>query len=194
MKRAIVVPALLAALVAFAAPASAQQARTGWWAEGAAGYGYLRVGTADDQVRRSEGVSGLLRVGRKIGTRTSLGLEATWFQRDRDTTSIRVGALHAIALFDPWRSLPLHLQMGVGISDGRVTVAIPVTQVFEAKGTGVGLSFGVGYDIRVGRHLAITPSVATHIAALGDITFSPTAIADDVIATAYHVGVGITWR
>ncbi len=191
MKRAIVVPALLAAL---AAPAAAQQARTGWWAEGAAGYGYLRVGTADDEVRRTEGFSGILRVGRKIGSRTSVGLEGTWFVRDRDTLVTQVFGVHAIAMFDPWRSLPLHLQMGVGISDGKVQVAVPVTQVYKARGTGVGLSFGAGYDIRVGRRLAITPSVATHIAALGDFTFSPTATADDVIGTAYHIGVGITWR
>jgi opacity protein-like surface antigen len=191
MKRVIVVPALLAAL---AAPAAAQQARTGWWGEGSFGYGYLRVGTADDEVRRTEGASTVLRVGRKIGARTSVGLEGTWFVRDRDSALTQVFGLHAIAMFDPWRSLPLHLHLGVGFADGKVQVSVPVTQVFKARGTGVGLSFGAGYDIRVGRHLAITPSVGTHIAALGDFTFSPTAIADDVIGTAYHVGIGITWR
>jgi opacity protein-like surface antigen len=183
------------ALTALAAPAAAQQAhREGWWVEASGGYGYLRVGTQSQQVRRQVGVSGYLRGGRQLGRNVSLGLELSAYTGDTDTVTTHVGGLHAIAVFNPWGNIPLFLSGGVGVSDGRVQVGLPVNQVYEAKGTGVGLDFGAAYDIRVGQRFAITPSVSAHISALGDFIFSPTQKADDVIATVYQVGVGITWR
>jgi hypothetical protein len=175
--------------------AAAQQAhRPGWWLEAAGGYGYLRVGTASNEVQRAEGTSYFVRGGRQLAHNVSLGLEYTSFRGDKNSASAYVDGIEAIAVFNPWSKVPFFFSGGVGISDGRVTVSIPTNQLFVAQGTGVGLSFSAAYDIRIGRHFAITPSVQSHIGALGDFHFSPTQIADDVIATAYQVGVGITWR
>jgi hypothetical protein len=192
MKRPILAALALAAL---AAPAAAQQAhREGWWAEAAGGYGYLRVGTQSQQVRRQTGTSWYLRVGRQLGHNVSAGLEASTYTGSADTMDAHVSSLQAIAVFNPWSRIPFFLQGGFGITDGLVQVTVPPGQVYEATGTGMGLSFGASYDIHVGRRLSITPTVATHISALGDFIFSPTQKADDVIATAYLVGVGVTWR
>ena len=188
--------ALLAALLlgTVATPAAAQAHREGWWAEASGGYGYLRVGTAADEVQRTTGASFYVRAGYQIAHNVSFGLEATRFYASVDTANVYVDGATFIVLFNPSSHLPLYLHGGVGISDGRLIVDVPVQQKFAAQGTGVGLSFGAAYDIRVGRHLAITPAVQTHIAALGDFHFTPTTVANDVIATAYQVGVGITWR
>ena len=189
--------AVLAALLssAMAGPALAQQAhRPGWWAEAAGGYGYLRVGNASNEVQRATGTSWYFRVGHQLAHNVSLGLEATTLRTSGDTANAYVNGLLGIVVFNPWSHLPLFFHGGLGLSDGKVVVSIPTNQKFQAQGTGVGLTFGAAYDIRVGRNFAISPSVQTHISALGDFHFSPTQIADDVIGTSYQVGVGITWR
>ena len=192
MKRLILAALVLAAI---AAPASAQQAhRQGWWAEASGGYGYLRVGTQSQEVRRQNGVSAYVRAGRQLGRNVSLGLEFQGYTGDTDTITTTLGSLQMFGLLNPWGRIPLFLSGGVGMVDGRVLVGLSNGQVYEAQGTGVGLNFGASYDIRVGRHWAITPSVSTHISALGDFVISPTQKADDVIATVYQLGVGITWR
>jgi hypothetical protein len=192
MKRLILAAMALGAL---AAPVSAQQAhRQGWWVEAAGGYGYLRVGTQSQEVRRQNGVSGYVRAGRQIGRNVSLGLEWQGYTGDTDTITTKLGSLQMFALFNPWGHIPLFLSGGIGMVDGQVLVGIPVNTVYEAKGSGVGLNFGASYDIRIGQRWAIAPSVSTHISALGDFIISPTRKADDVIATVYQLGVGITWR
>ena len=145
--------AILAALMlgALAAPAAAQQAhRPGWWLEAAGGYGNLRVGTASNEVQRATGSSWFLRGGRQVSHNVSLGLEFTTFRGDQGSASAYVNGTHAIVVFNPWSRVPLFLSGGVGIADGRVKVSIPTSQIYDAKGTGVGLSFSAAYDLRVG--------------------------------------------
>jgi len=192
MKRLILAALALAAV---AAPASAQQAhRQGWWVEASGGYGYLRVGTQSQEVRRQNGMSAYVRAGHQLGRNVSLGLEWQGYTGDTDTLTAKLGSLQMFGLFNPWGHIPLFLSGGVGMVDGRVLVSLPGGQIYEAQGAGMGLNFGASYDIRIGQRFAITPSVSTHISALGDFIISPTQKADDVIATVYQMGVGITWR
>jgi len=65
----------------------------------------------------------------------------------------------------------------------------PVT----AKGTGVGLTFGLGYDRKISRKLAITGCLCADIAGIGDVVLPATRI-DDMIASIYHLTIGLTIR
>jgi hypothetical protein len=187
-------PGLTALLILLAASAAAQQPhRSGYTLEAAAGYAFHRIATSDSAVHKSTGTSEYLRLTRVLGSRVSAGLEFKAYQGSSDSVSTHVNGLEAIALFYPGR-MPLYLQMGVGLANGRVLVLDSLNRTFEGRGTGVGLSFGTGYELPMGPRWAISANASVHFAALGDIGLANGQVAEEVIATTYQLGLGITFR
>jgi hypothetical protein len=63
----------------------------------------------------------------------------------------------------------------------------------NAEGTGVGLSFGAGWDIPLSRHFALTLNGSMFVTAIGDIIL-PGRTVDDVITSTYALSVGLVLR
>jgi hypothetical protein len=59
--------------------------------------------------------------------------------------------------------------------------------------TGSGLTFGMGFDIGVFSWLALSGNLGTYVTAVGDVHVNGTVV-DDIIATVYEAGVGLTLR
>jgi hypothetical protein len=51
----------------------------------------------------------------------------------------------------------------------------------------------VGFDIPIARWLALTANLGTNVMSVGDVDVNGTVV-DDIIATIYEVGVGVTLR
>jgi hypothetical protein len=88
----------------------------------------------------------------------------------------------------------LFVKGGVGAAHGPFTVTPTIgVAPITARGTGVGLTFGLGYDQRISPMVALTGCVCAQIAGIGDVVL-PTTRVDDVIASMYHVTIGLTIR
>jgi hypothetical protein len=98
----------------------------------------------------------------------------------------------AVVLWFPWRS-GAFLKGGVGIADGTFSATPEPGAPVITEGIGVGLTFGLGYDLPLSRTFAITANAAAFIAAIGDIVL-PSGVVDDVIATMYVFAIGLTVR
>jgi hypothetical protein len=102
------------------------------------------------------------------------------------------GSLAPIVIWYVGRS-GFFLKSGVGLAQGTFTVRSPTGAAVTTERVGSSFTFGVGFDIALSRWVALTANLGTYVTAIGDVIVD-TAIIDDVIATVYEAGVGITLR
>jgi hypothetical protein len=81
---------------------------------------------------------------------------------------------------------------GVGAAHGEFTVRSE-PQPTTSEGTGIGMTFGVGFDLVLSRRFALTANVGSFITAIGDFEVSGQRV-DDVIGSIYNATVGLTIR
>lgn len=143
--------AVVASLAVSAASAHAQnaQVRDGFWFSGGLGYGSLGC---DNCGSRTGGLSGDLSLGGTITPRFLLGAGTTGWTKSDQGATLTVGTLDARVRFYPSRTGGLFLTGGVGV--GSVSGS---AYGFTATETGLGMIFGLGWDIRVARNTSITP-------------------------------------
>ena len=186
----------LALLVSLLVPVAQAQRphRAGVWLETGAGPGYVRIASSGStDVTSAAGATYYVRAGALLSDKVLLGVEYFRFMDETfgvfraDTSSVaETWSLAVIVLWYPWRS-GLFVKGGVGAAQGTLTA--PVT----AHGTGVGMTFGLGYDQRISRKIALTGCLCADIAGIGDVVL-PTTRVDDVIASIYHATIGFTIR
>lgn len=173
--------------------------RTGLWGELGGGAAYSRVACSGcTEVTVSPASSGYLRIGGLLSDGVLLGVESAGFADETfgfgaDSGVVaQMETLAVVVLWFPWRS-GVFLKGGMGAAHGEFTIPSEATQADTSKGTGIGLTFGVGLDWPLSRKLALTANAAAFITAIGDVVL-PTARVDDVIATLYHATIGFTIR
>jgi hypothetical protein len=174
--------------------------RSGLWFEGGAGIASIRVAcTGCEDLTRAAGSGVAFRIGGVISNRVLFGLETFSFVDENfglgdDDESIVAATsnLGGIALWYPWRG-GFFLKGGIGLARGEFTVD-PRTEAEQViRGTGVGLTFGVGFDLPVKRWLAISLNAGAYVTAIGDLVL-PTVRVDDVIPSMYALTLGFTLR
>ncbi|HEX9705055.1 MAG TPA: hypothetical protein VGA20_07400 [Gemmatimonadales bacterium] len=179
--------------------AAQRRHRTGLWGELGAGAAHSRVtcSTCTDVVR-SSGSGGYIRIGGVLSDRVLLGVESAGFLDEAfgftaDDTSIvaEMETITVVVLWFPWRS-GVFLKGGTGVAQGRFTVPSG-SAADTSKGTGIGMTLGLGLDWRVSRKFAVTANAAAFITGIGDVIL-PAGRVDDVIATTYHATIGVTIR
>lgn len=84
---------------------------------------------------------------------------------------------------------PVFLRIGFGMAGARV-------RILEGEGSltvrrGVGLSFGMGYDIRLSRRLSLTPEAAWRLLAVGDYPVQGVAYRN-VSLNTWFLGAALT--
>jgi hypothetical protein len=151
--RAIGLSAFLAVLLAGSASAQQAQTRQGFWIGGGMGYGSMGLsctGCAD--VGRTGGLSGYAKLGGTLRPNILLGVEMNGWTKNEGVATIAMGNLSGAMYWYPMATQGLFIKGGAGYS------VLGVDDGFSnANDSGFGLLGGVGYDIRVGRNLSITP-------------------------------------
>jgi hypothetical protein len=146
--RAIGLSAFLAILLASTASAQHAQTRQGFWIGGGLGYGSLGLGCSGCvDVGREGGVSGYFKLGGTLRQNILIGVETNGWTKSEGGATLTMGNLSGAAYWYPMTS-GLFVKAGVGYS--------MIDDGFDSF-SGLGLTGGVGYDVRVGRNLSITP-------------------------------------
>lgn len=151
--RAIGFTAVLAVLLAGSASAQQAQARQGFWIGGGMGYGSMGLsctGCAD--VGREGGLSGYAKLGGTLRPNILLGVEMNGWTKSEGSATVTMGNLSGAAYWYPMATQGLFIKGGAGYS-----VLSLDTGTGNGNDSGFGILGGVGYDIRVGRNLSITP-------------------------------------
>jgi hypothetical protein len=145
--------ALLAVLLATTATAQQAQSREGFFVGGGLGYGSLGLscdGCAD--VGREGSISGFASLGGAISPSLLLGVELNAWTKSEGAGSVSLGNISGAAYWYPMPAQGLFLKAGGGYSNLRADDGVN-----SGSDGGFGILAGVGYDIRAGRNLSITP-------------------------------------
>jgi len=140
----------LLALTPEAASAQAGHARQGFWFNGGLGYGSLGC---QDCSGREGALSGGLALGGTLSQKLLLGVGTNGWTKSENGATLTVGTLTALARFYPSATGGFFLLGGLGIG----SIHAEIADFGSDTETGVGALVGLGYDIRVGPNVSLTP-------------------------------------
>ena len=177
--------------------------RRGLWGEFGAGPGHVRIACSDcEEVVGAPGATSYLRIGGVISKNVVIGFEifglaneAFGFSPEDSNVVAETGTAAIILLWYPGRH-GLFFKGGVGAAFGSFSVPSDSAGVIQADTSsrgGIGLTFGLGWDLPISRKFAITANAAAFVTAVGDVVL-PGRRVDDVIATLYSASIGFTIR
>jgi hypothetical protein len=126
------------------------RSRSGFWFTGGLGYGSLGC---DGCSGREGSYSGGLALGGTVSQKVVLGVGTNGWYESENGVELTVGTLTALIRFYPSSTGGFFLLGGLGVGSIRVDVA----GFGSNTETGGGALLGLGYDLRVGRNVSITP-------------------------------------
>lgn len=131
-------------------PAQQKHLRSGFWFNGGLGFGSL--GCRDCNGREGA-LSGGLALGGTLGQKVLLGVGSNGWRKSDAGETLTAGTLTALIRFYPSATGGFFLLGGLGVG----SIRLEVDGVGSATETGFGVLLGLGYDIRVGRTVSLTP-------------------------------------
>jgi Outer membrane protein beta-barrel domain len=120
--------------------------REGFWFN--AGLGLGSLGCQDCDGDRESGLSGGLSLGGTLNDRLLIGVGTTGFAKSVEGETFTVGTLDGRVRFYPSHTKGFFLNGGVGLGSMRYA---------GESEFGLGVMFGVGWDIRVADNVSLTP-------------------------------------
>ena len=177
--------------------------RSGLWGELGSGAGYVRLGCSTcTEVFDANGGTGYGRIGGVISDHVLIGFEAFsildnafGFSPNDSAATVETGIAAIIIMWYPGRR-GLFFKGGIGAAFGQFSIPTDSAGTIQADtslGEGIGLTFGIGWDIAISRKFAITANAALFVTALGDVVLASRRV-DDLIASTYQASVGFTIR
>ena len=144
--------AALGFALALPATGSAQykQTRQGFWFHVGLGYGTLGCKNCSG---RTGGLSGELQFGGTLSQKVQLGVGTNGWTKSENGATLTVATLTALIRFYPSATGGFYLLGGLGIG----TISASASGFGGSSETGAGAVLGLGYDIRVGRNVSLTP-------------------------------------
>ena len=171
-------PAVIAALALVAATTAAAQrpqTRRGFWV--GFGFGSGSAGLSCDgcgSIDRDGALSGYLKFGGTLSRQLLLGAETNGWTKRIEGSTVTLANASVAAYFYPRPAGGLFVRGGVGL-------AAYSEEGFDSE-NGFGLTLGLGYDVRVGNNVSITP--------VGNVSWG--SIGDAHVARIPGAGMGVT--
>lgn len=174
-------PLVAVAVVVLPQPARAQhpQERSGFWINIGLGYGSLGCQDCGD---REGGASGGVALGGTLSQNVLLGGSVNTWTKTQNNATLSASTVTAIIRFYPAATAGFFLQGGLGVGTVELRFGSDSFTATASK-TGGGAMVGLGYDIRVGRNISITPFWNGYA-----ISF------DNGDANVAQIGLGITFH
>lgn len=185
-----------AAVMVHSAEAQGSEHRQGFWIQG----GVMAAANRSDcsncgEFNWDEGGAAFLRAGGTISPHVLLGAEVYGFrQTDGEVTKTEIQGILAITEWYPWLHLGGFVKVGIGVANLDLFVSTLDGGSTQSSKTGMAVSLGFGWDIRVTSGISITPVINSYINAVGDLDVEPVGTADNVLTTLLTAGVGVTFH
>ncbi len=184
---------LVAVIVLFAASTASAghpQERQGFWIGFGGGYGSADASCDDCEGGEREGsFTGFVKLGGTLNERVLLGFEGNGWIKEQEGITLTLGSATGTVTFYPQASSGFFLKGGVGLSFVDTDFKVGSLSVTVSK-TGWGVLAGLGYDLRVGSNVSLTPCVNFYYGQPGDLTFDGETLAgwkQNVVA--FEIGI-----
>ena len=131
---------------------------------------------------RQSGFSGQLKLGTALNSQWLVGVESSAWTKEEGGARLTHANVSAMAQVYPVATNGFFLRGGVGVSS--LEIGVPTgSGTVSARETGLGLTAGLGYDVRVGANFSVSP-YATF--GWGDH--------EGGSANTFQLGLGVTWH
>lgn len=151
--RLMVITALLLACTWSTAEAQHPQTRDGFWIGLGMGYGSMGLSCdVCDGIEREGGLSGYFKIGGALAPNLLLGAETNGWTKSEGGATVTQGNASAALYWYPAVASGFFMKGGLGWS-----VLSLDSDFGDDSDSGFGLVGGVGYDVRLGRNVSITP-------------------------------------
>ena len=124
--------------------------RKGFWLNLGFGYGSMGCEACDG---RTGSLTGGLALGGALSQKVLLGVGVNGWTKEEFDAKVTVGTLAAVIRFYPSATGGFFLLGGLGLG----TIRAEASTVGSATETGVGAVLGLGFDIRLGGNVSLTP-------------------------------------
>jgi len=192
LARIVGVVSILAAGIAGRALAQHPQTREGFWIGFGFGHGSadLKSPTLDSlgATGREGGTTGFVKLGGTLSKSVLLGGEVNAWVKSESGVTFTVGNVSAAAYFYPAPQTGFFVKGGVGYGSTRFSNSRPATA------SGFGFLAGVGYDVRVGANISLTPVANFYFGSDGDMTENGTKVISSLKHNVFDFGLGITFH
>ena len=182
---------LLAVLSCAASSAQAQypQRRDGFWIGFGVGYGSANV-SCDNCVSgsRTGGPTAFLKLGGTPTHNLLIGASLNGWAHPTDSLTETMGNITASVFYYPVTTSGFFLNGGLGFS------AYNLDSSPAVNGSGWGFTAGVGYDLRVGRNISLTPVLNYTYGALADFGVPGIGTARGWKQNVIDFGLGVTFH
>lgn len=138
---------------------------------------------------RENGLSGYLRLGGYVRPHVFLAFESTGWTFSQDGIDETLGFYMGVVQWYPNPDRGLFLKGGVGLSRYLATDGFD-----DVTGSGLGLSLGLGYDIRVGKNFSLTPYANFLSSTKSELEVNDVSSGLNVSANLLQIGLGFTWH
>jgi hypothetical protein len=181
---------ILALCAAGSALAQRPQTRDGFWIGFGIGYGSADVksDSIPAAASRESGPTGFLKLGGALGKKVLLGGEVNAWTKSESGLTLTLGNVSAAAYFYPAPATGFYLKGGVGFANFRVSNG------GSATATGFGFLAGLGYDVRVGENISLTPVFNFYFGSDGDLKQNGVTLDSHYKHNVYDFGLGITFH
>ena len=171
--------------------AQAQQDRNGFWIGFGFGYGSAQLSCDGcTNSSRQGGAALFLKMGGTLSRHLLLGGELNGWGRADNGGGLALGNTSAALYYYPAAGSGFFIKGGLGFSS---YVSLD-SEGTTADGSGWGGVAGLGYDLRVGRNVSLTPVANFHFGEIGDITSNGTTVMTGAHQEVFDIGLGITWH
>jgi hypothetical protein len=185
-------PVFLLMLHTSIAAAQHPQVRRGFWI--GFGFQYGSAGVSCDQCvdfERESGFGSFLKLGGTLNEQVLLGADITGWTKEEEGVTSTLGNVTAAVYFYPAARSGFFVKGGFGFSAYYESDDV---SDLDAEGTGVGLTVGLGFDLRVGRNISMTAVVDYIWGSVGEIEVSSSIVAEGWKQNAFLVGLGVTFH
>src|SRR5882762_558117 len=169
------------------------QKRQGFWIGAGFGYGSLaRTCDACQNLPGEPGLSGFLKLGVTAAPQLLMGVEANGWRKNIQGTTVTAVNASVVSYLYLKPTSGFFFKGGFGISWYREDPALkdPSDTV---SSNGIGITAGLGYDLRVGDNISLTPVGNFVFGSLGNLRLRRQLI-PNVQATLLQLGLGVTFH
>ena len=149
MLRRVLAVLSLSLVVMSGLEAQRPQTRSGFWFQGGLGGGSAGCEDCGD---RTSGGTAVIALGGTLSRHVLLGASIHGWARSEDNATLSVSARTAAAHIYPWSRAGFFFNVGVGAGSTQLEFG-----PFTVEEDGPAFVAGIGYDIRIGRNVSLTP-------------------------------------
>lgn len=138
---------------------------------------------------RTTGLSGYFRLGGHVSQQLFVGFESNGWTKEEDGITESLGFYSGVVQWYPNPASNFYVKAGAGLA-----LYLATDDIDDITSSALGLTLGMGYDIKAGQRFSLTPFANAMFTTKGELNLNDESTGLNVSANLIQVGLGFTWH